>query len=74
MWDDLSWLRGFGWPGAIVGGIIVLAIIEAWTRVVMDEGVITSIIRVLRGPRQIITHNICPKCGKIKTTVIDPEE
>lgn len=78
MFQDLSWLRGLSIPAIICGTTIVLAAIELYSRFVLDDSMFTSIIRALRGPRQIIqtTVNTCPKCNKTKTitTIIDPSE
>jgi hypothetical protein len=74
--EELNWLKGLGTVGAICGTIIVLAVAEFYSRFCMDSerGVISGIIHSLRGPRQIITHNVCPKCQKAATKTIDPED
>jgi hypothetical protein len=75
MWEDFSWLKGLGPVGAICATVLVLVVAEFWSRMWMDEdrGVISGVIHSLRGPRQIITHNVCPKCQKTQTKTTEPE-
>jgi len=68
-WNDLfkllDWFSKFGAVGAVMMGLIVFVFLEWISSWWGDGGVISNIIGSLRGPRQIISHNICPKCQKI---------
>jgi hypothetical protein len=55
--------------GSFIG---VLFFLELITGGDFLEG-LSDIIVKIRGPRVIVTHNICPKCQKIKTQEINNE-
>lgn len=70
MLQELSDFKGMT-TAQVFGAVVVSLACLAFFAEVFADGVSTS-IRALRGPRQVISHNICPKCQKIKTQEIDP--
>ena len=71
MLQEISDFKGLT-TAQVIGGVVVSLAVIAFFFEMFTDGITTS-IRALRGPRQIITHNICPKCQKIKTQEIDSE-
>ena len=71
MLQELSDLKGLT-TAQVIGGVVIVIIITIAALEIWGDGAFSDIIRALRGPRQIVTHNICPKCLKTKTTEIDP--
>jgi hypothetical protein len=71
MLQELSDLKGLT-TAQVIGLVVIVMIIGAVWMELAGDGV-SNILHALRGPKQIISHNICPKCQKVQTQEIDPD-
>jgi hypothetical protein len=72
MLQELSDLKGLT-TAQVIGGVVIVIIGAITVMQIWGDGAFSEIIRALRGPKQIVSHNICPKCQKVQTQEIDPD-